>query len=70
MGHQARFPQPEATARFLATNAAILMRFAPPRASRAPGYTAPMARGHVNELDEVWRGMADGRSCWRRVANL
>jgi len=29
-----------------------------------------MARGHVNKLEEVWRGMADGRSCWRRVANL
>ena len=48
----------------------ITMRFAPPRASRAPEYTALMARGHVNDVDEVWRGMADGRSCWRRVANL
>jgi hypothetical protein len=48
----------------------LTMRFAPPRASRAPEYTALMARGHVHELEEVSRGMADGRSCWRRVANL
>ena len=41
----------------------LTMRFAPTRASRAPEYTALMARGHVNELDEVWWGMADGRSC-------
>jgi hypothetical protein len=40
------------------------------RLRRAPGYTALMARGPVSELDEVWRGMADERSCWRRVANL
>lgn len=37
----------------------ITMRFAPTRASRAPEYTALMERGHVNEWDEVWRGMAD-----------
>jgi hypothetical protein len=48
----------------------ITMWFAPPRASRAPEYTALMARGHVNEFDEVWRCMAERRSCWRRVANL
>jgi hypothetical protein len=41
----------------------ITMRFAPPRASRAPEYTALMTRVHVNDLEEVWRGMADGRSC-------
>ena len=39
------------------------------RLRRAPGYTAPKACGHVNELEEVWRAMADGHSCWRRVGN-
>jgi len=41
----------------------ITMRFAPTRASRAPGYTALTARGHVNKLEEVWRCMAESRSC-------
>jgi hypothetical protein len=39
------------------------------RLRRAPGYTAPMACGHVNEMEEVWRGLADGHLCWRRVGN-
>mgnify|MGYP007054661469 FL=1 len=39
------------------------MRFAPPRASRAPEYTALMARGHVDECEDVGRGMAEERSC-------
>ena len=39
------------------------MRFAPPRASYAPGYTALMARGHVDEREDVRRGMAEERSC-------
>ena len=46
------------------------MRFAPPRGSRAPGYTALMAHGNADECEEVERGMADERLCWRRVANL
>ena len=46
------------------------MRSPPPRASRAPGYTALMARGHVNELVEIGRGMAGGRVCRRRVGDL
>jgi hypothetical protein len=41
----------------------ITMWFAPPRASRAPEYTAPKACGHVDECDEVERGMAEERSC-------
>ncbi len=41
----------------------ITMRFAPTRASRAPGYTALMARGHVKNCEDVERGMADEQSC-------
>ncbi len=41
----------------------ITMRFAPPRASRAPGYTALMARGHVKSCEDVGRGMAEERLC-------
>jgi hypothetical protein len=41
----------------------ITIWFAPPRASRAPGYTALMARGHVDECEDVERGMAEDRSC-------
>ena len=40
------------------------------RLRRAPEYTALMARGHVDECEDIGRGMADERSCWRRVANL
>jgi hypothetical protein len=41
----------------------ITLRFAPPRAWRAPGYTALMARGHVDECEDVGRGMAEERLC-------
>ncbi|MEQ1913152.1 MAG: hypothetical protein ABMA15_30350, partial [Vicinamibacterales bacterium] len=40
------------------------------RLRRAPEYTAPKTRGLVNDLVEVGRCMAEGRSCWRRVGNL
>jgi hypothetical protein len=33
------------------------------RLRRAPGYTAPKARGYVNDLEEMWRDMVGGRSC-------
>jgi hypothetical protein len=46
------------------------MRFAPPRASRAPVYTAPRLCRKVTELMTFERSMAEERSCWRRVANL
>jgi hypothetical protein len=48
----------------------LTMRFAPTRASRDPGYTALRARGQVDESEDVGRGMAEERLCWRRVANL
>jgi hypothetical protein len=63
MGHQARFPQPEATARFLATNAAILMRVPLPLAALAPvehgAYAARAGRG----VGEVERCKGGGRLC-------
>ena len=48
----------------------ITMRFAPTLAARAPEYTALMARGSMDECEDVGRGMAEERLCWRRVANL
>ena len=41
-----------------------------PLAALAPVHTAPKTHRYVNELVEVRRCMAEGRSCWRRVGNL
>jgi hypothetical protein len=41
----------------------ITMRFAPPRASRAPEYTAPKGVQEGDGVDGVERRMAERRSC-------
>jgi hypothetical protein len=48
----------------------LTMRFAPPRAARAPEYTAPMARLARRCQDGVGRCMAESVRARRRVANL
>jgi hypothetical protein len=48
----------------------ITMRFAPPRASRAPGYTAPKACRRVTELMESGGAWPMTVRAWRRVGTL
>jgi hypothetical protein len=48
----------------------LTMWLPPPRATRAPEYTAPKPCGRVNDLVKVWRCMVVEHSCWRRVGNL
>jgi hypothetical protein len=48
----------------------ITMRLAPPRAARAPEYTAPMTRTSYRIAGGGRQDMISGHLCWRRVANL
>ncbi len=48
----------------------LTMWFAPPRASRAPGYTAPKACRMVTESVESSGAWPRTVRAWRRVANL